>query len=175
MDGSSRPGLYRLDLADISNGVKHEVRPNIILETPHLGAFIVDHTNFRLLVPHHSNNTVYSVSLDGREMVDMRANTQQAMFHNVLSLATANGLFYWTNGHEVLTEEYHAGHDNYYHNAYPDLTGRSYMTVAVNLPSCQPIPVPVNPPTAVQAILGSTLAKTSWQVPHLLGGQGKII
>jgi len=37
----------------------------------------------------------------------------------------------------------------------------------------QPIPVPVNPPTGVQAVLGAERAKVSWQVPHLLGGQGK--
>lgn len=173
MDGNSRPGLYRLDLADISNGIKHDITPDIILEQPNLGAFTVDHTKFHLLVPDHNNNTVYSVSFDGREIVDLRSNTQQSQFHNVLSLATANGLFYWTNGDEVLIEEYHAGTGNYYHNTYPDLSSRSYMTVAVNLPSCQPVPIPVNPPTAVQAILGANLAKTSWQMPHLLGGQGK--
>lgn len=37
----------------------------------------------------------------------------------------------------------------------------------------QPVPVPVNPPTGVQAVLGSERAKVSWQAPHLLGGQGK--
>jgi proto-oncogene tyrosine-protein kinase ROS len=57
--------MYRLDLQDISNGVKHEVRPDIILEDPSLGAFTADHTNFRLLVANHSQNTVVSVSLDG--------------------------------------------------------------------------------------------------------------
>jgi proto-oncogene tyrosine-protein kinase ROS len=63
--GTTVGGLYRLDLHDISNGVKHEVRPHVILEDPNLGAFTVDHTNFRLLVPNHSHNTVVSVSLDG--------------------------------------------------------------------------------------------------------------
>ena len=63
--GTTIGGLYRLDLHDISNGVKHEVRPDIILEDRNLGAFTVDHTNFRLLVPNHSQNTVVSVSLDG--------------------------------------------------------------------------------------------------------------
>lgn len=37
----------------------------------------------------------------------------------------------------------------------------------------QPVPVPVNPPTGVQAVLGAERAKVSWQAPHLLGGQGK--
>lgn len=173
MDGPSRPGLYRLDLADISNGIKHDIQPDIILEQPNLGAFTVDHTKFHLLVPDHTKKTVFSVSFDGREIVDLRSNTQASQFLNVKSLATANGLFYWTNGDEVLTEEYHSGHKNYYHNTYPDSKRRSFISVAINLPSCQPVPIPVNPPTAVQAILGPTLAKTSWQIPHLLGEQGK--
>jgi len=85
-----------------------------------LGAFTVDHTNFRLLVPDHTKNTVISVSLDGREVVNLRPNTQKPKFNNVISLAMANGLFYWTNGEEVLTEGYHAGQNRYFHNSYPD-------------------------------------------------------
>jgi len=107
-----------------------------------------------------------------REIVDLRGNTQQPMFQNVVSLAMASGVFYWTNGEVVLFEEYHPFHKSYFHTAYPDRPDKSFVSVSVNLPSSQPIPVPVNPPTNVQAILGPTLAKTSWQVPHLLGGQG---
>ena len=94
------------------------------------------------------------------------------MFQNVVSLAMANGVFYWTNGEEVLTEEYHPGQDNYFHAAYPHLSDSAFVSVSVNLPTSQPMPIPVNPPTNVQAILGAELAKTSWQMPHLLGGQG---
>ena len=97
-----------------------QVRPDLILEDAHLGAFTVDHTNFRLLVPDHTKNTVISVSLDGREVVNLRPNTQKPKFNNVISLAMANGLFYWTNGEEVLTEGYHAGQNRYFHNSYPD-------------------------------------------------------
>jgi proto-oncogene tyrosine-protein kinase ROS len=114
-----------------------------------------------------------SYSLFRREIVDLRGNTQQPMFHNVVSLAMANGVFYWTNGEEVLYEEYHPLHNSYFHNAYPDRPDKSFVSVSVNLPTSQPVPIPVNPPTNVQAILGTKLAKTSWQVPHLLGGQGE--
>ncbi|XP_043279081.1 proto-oncogene tyrosine-protein kinase ROS isoform X3 [Venturia canescens] len=169
----TRGGLYRLDLADISNGIKHEVQPYLILEDAHLGAFTVDHTNFRLLVPDHTKNTVISVSLDGREILDLRANTQQPKFKNVVSLAMANGLFYWTNGEEVLTEGYHPGQNRYFHNAYPDRSDVSFVSVNVLMDASQPVPVPVNPPTGVQAVLGAERAKVSWQAPHLLGGQGK--
>ncbi|XP_011346152.2 proto-oncogene tyrosine-protein kinase ROS isoform X2 [Ooceraea biroi] len=172
----TRGGLYRLDLADISNGVKHEVQPYLILEDAHLGAFTVDHTNFRLLVPHHTQNTVISVSLDGREVLDLRANTQSPKFNNVVSLAMANGLFYWTNGEEILNENYHSGQNRYFHNAYPTRSSPSdgcFISVSVLMNASQPIPVPVNPPTGVQAVLGAERAKVSWQAPHLLGGQGK--
>ncbi|XP_043520805.1 proto-oncogene tyrosine-protein kinase ROS isoform X2 [Frieseomelitta varia] len=169
----TRGGLYRLDLADISNGVKHEVQPYLILEDVNLGAFTVDHTNFRLLVPHHIQNTVISVSLDGREVIDLRANTQQPKFKNVVSLAMVNDLFYWTNGEEVLIEGYHLGQNRYFHNAYPDRSNGSFVSVNVLMDASQPVPVPVNPPTGVQAVLGMERAKVSWQAPHLLGGQGK--
>ncbi|XP_078041242.1 receptor protein-tyrosine kinase sevenless isoform X3 [Augochlora pura] len=169
----TRGGLYRLDLADISNGVKHEVQPYLIVDDTNLGAFTVDHTNFRLLVPHHIQNTILSVSLDGREVINLRKNTQQPKFKNVVSLAMANGLFYWTNGEQVLIEGYHSGQNRYFHNAYPDRSNGSFVSVNVLMDASQPVPVPVNPPTGVQAVLGVERAKVSWQAPHLLGGQGK--
>lgn len=89
------------------------------MEDSNLGAFVVDHMNFRLLVSYHSENTVKSVSLDGNEVIDLRANTQQPKFKNVSSLAVINNLFYWTNGYEVLTEGYHSGQDKYFHNVFP--------------------------------------------------------
>jgi proto-oncogene tyrosine-protein kinase ROS len=107
---------------------------------------------------------------------DIRDNTQKPQFHNVVSLATANGLFYWTDGQRVLTEEYHPGQDSYFHNVViPDHPDPTFVAIRVNLPSSQPVSVPVNPPTALQAVLGSQVARTSWTVPHLLGGQGKEI
>lgn len=106
-------------------------------------------------------------------MADLRSNTQQPLFQNVISLAFANGLFYWTNGEEVLTEDYHEEYHTYFHNHYLGSRNRSYVGVYIDLPSSQPIPVPVNPPIQVQAILGGRVAKISWQPPHIVGGQGK--
>lgn len=65
IEGHARGGLYRLDTAHISNGIRHEVKPELILQNPNLGAFTVDHTNFRILVSSHAKNTVLAVSLDG--------------------------------------------------------------------------------------------------------------
>ncbi|KAL6432278.1 hypothetical protein ACFW04_006732 [Cataglyphis niger] len=167
----TKVGLYRLDLANISNGVKHEVQPYLILEDANLGAFTVDHMNFRLLVPHHTKNTVLSVTLDGREIFDLRSNTQKPKFNNVVSLAMANGLFYWTNGEDVLTEGYHQ--NRYFHNSYLNRPDTFFVSVNVLMNASQPVPAPVNPPTGVQAVLGAERAKVSWQAPHLLGYQGK--
>ncbi|XP_043482361.1 proto-oncogene tyrosine-protein kinase ROS isoform X2 [Leptopilina heterotoma] len=171
----TRRGFYRLDLADIDNSGNRKVQPFLILEHSNLGAFIVDHINFRLLVSYHSENTVKSVSLDGKEVIDLRANTQQAKFKNVSSLTVINNLFYWTNGYQVLTEGYHSGQDKYFHNVFPRYIKFSemYLSVHALMSTSQPIPVPVNPPTNVQAILGSERAKISWQAPYLLAEQGR--
>ncbi|XP_026748879.2 proto-oncogene tyrosine-protein kinase ROS isoform X1 [Galleria mellonella] len=173
--GGDRGGLYRLDLANISNGVRHESPPELIVRDAHLGAFTVDHADFRLLVAHLKRNTVLAVSLDGREVTDFRSNTQTPMFSATRSIAYASGLFYWTNGREMLTEEYHAQSDSYFHNEYPltfNMKTIASRQVLVALRSCQPIPVPVNPPIGVQSVMGINRAKVSWSPPHLLGHQG---
>ncbi|KOB68746.1 Tyrosine-protein kinase receptor, partial [Operophtera brumata] len=56
---------------------------------------------------------------NGREVTDFRSNTQTPMFLSTHYIAYANGLFYWTNGKEMLTEEYHEQSDSYFHNEYP--------------------------------------------------------
>lgn len=63
--GGDLGGLFRLDLANISNGVRHDSQPELIVRDAHLGAFTVDHADFRLLVAHLKKNTVLAVSLDG--------------------------------------------------------------------------------------------------------------
>ncbi|XP_044258516.1 proto-oncogene tyrosine-protein kinase ROS isoform X1 [Tribolium madens] len=173
--GINGTGLYRLDLYDISNGIKHDVQPVLILNEKKLNmsAFTVDHTNFRLFVSNEREKTINTVSLDGKEIVNVRPNVIKSKLENVVSLATANKKFYWTNGDDIFYEEYH--NSVYFHNSYPDLSlsTKSYKKVIINLQSSQPIPSPVNPPTNVQAIFGSNIAKTTWQPPHLLGIQGK--
>lgn len=97
------------------------------------------------------------------------------MFQSTRSIAYAGGLFYWTNGKEMLTEEHHAKSDSYFHNEYPLAYNTKIIQttqVLVALRSCQPIPVPVNPPLGVQAVMGINRAKISWSSPHLLGHQG---
>ncbi|XP_049539733.1 protein sevenless isoform X3 [Anopheles darlingi] len=166
-------GLFRLDLGDISNGVRYEIRPLQMISGPHLGAFAIDHTNFRVLVADQRANTVLAVSLDDKQTVDIRNNTQQPRFERVRSLALANGLFYWTNGTEVFAEDYHVVHDSYYHNAFPVASNNTYFSINVNLTSEQPIPVPVNPPRNVQALVSPDRIKIAWDAPFLLGMKGR--
>lgn len=166
-------GLYRLDLGEISNGIKHETKCFPMMKGMNLGAFIVNHSRFRLMVPLQDKNTIMSVSLNGKAEEDIRWNTQSAMLHSVKSLAMENNLFYWTNGKEILYEEFHVKQVSYYHNSITIQTNTSLVKVCMNSTSSQPIPVPVNPPHNCQALLSSTKAKVSWQIPQLVGDQGK--
>lgn len=58
-------GINRLDLANISNGIKHDVNPKLLLQEDNLGAFTVDYAKYRLIVSNEGKNTIYSVSFDG--------------------------------------------------------------------------------------------------------------
>lgn len=104
---------------------------------------------------------------------DIRKNTQTPKFKLVKSLGMANQIFYWTNGYEVINEEFHETERNYYHNVYPLLSNRTFLFVLINQTSAQPIPVPINPPSNVQALLSDHRGKVTWHTPHLLGMQGK--
>ena len=81
----------------------------------HLGAFIVDYTTRRLLVAYQTENTIKSVSLDGQVVVDVRGNIiKQPRFEKVDSLSMMNGLFYWTDGEYILTENYGSNDESKY-------------------------------------------------------------
>ncbi|KAJ8921659.1 hypothetical protein NQ315_010568, partial [Exocentrus adspersus] len=169
----NRGGLYRLDVSDISNGIKYEVKIKRLLNETELGAFTVDHSYFTLLVSYQRKNTIMSVSLDGTVISDIRPSVTNAQLQKVISLATANKKFYWTDGVDVFNEEYHKAYNSYFHNTIPHLTSGSYKKVFIKSQSFQPWPVPINPPTNVQVIFARTTAKIKWQPPHLLGVQGK--
>lgn len=95
------------------------------------------------------------------------------MFRKVTSIATWNKKFFWTDGHDVFNEEYDEVSQQYFHNTIPHVSNSSYIKIFVNSQSAQPWPIPINPPTNLEAIFGREIAKTRWQPPHLLGFQGK--
>lgn len=143
----------------------------MIVNDTSLGSFVVDYSNFHIMVSFQKQNTIYAVSLDGKESTNLRTKVTQSKFQKVISLAYANRKFFWTDGRKVFNEEYHRAHDSYFHNSYP--SSQNYKKIFINLPSSQPTPAPVNPPTNVQAIFGCNIAKIKWQAPHLLGVQSK--
>lgn len=167
-------GLFRMDLSDVSNGVKHETAPTLIFNLDKVGVFAIDYIHYKILVPIEGLNTVMSMDLNGDKYEDVRRNTQTPMFDSVKSFAMANDLFYWTSGDEVFMEEYHELSKYYYDNRYRGFAMlNNFLFVCVKLPSAQPTPKPLNPPSNVQALLSVDRAKVSWRIPHLLGIQGR--
>lgn len=163
-----------MDLRDISNGVKHEISPSLIYEDVDTAAFTIDYIRFKLLLASEQKNTVFAVDLDGKKFEDFRTNTQNPQFAKVKSIAVANDIFYWTSGIALLNEEFHKKNKNYYHNSYSDYAQiKNFLSICVMLPSAQPVPIPVNPPSNLQAILSRERGKVSWHTPHLLGIQGR--
>lgn len=169
---TSSDGLFKLDLGEISNGIKHETKPIRLIERKKLGAFVVEATRFRLLVPFQNENTIMAVSLNGHAE-DIRKNTQSPLLHSVKSLVQLNGLFCWTNGREYRAEEYHGTYNVYYHNSYMDSTNTAIVAIRANSTTAQPIPIPLNPPKSCQALLSSNQARVSWETPEAFGEQGK--
>lgn len=159
-------------MKDISNGIKHEIHPSALIRGNRLGAFIVDHGNFHLMVPFQNENTIKKVTLKG-VLEDIRHNTQSPLLHSVKSLVKIKGLFFWTNGVEYRAEEYHGGNNVYFHNSYADAVKTEIITMRLNSSVTQPTPIPVNPPLEVQALMGSNKAKISWKTPELIHEQGK--
>lgn len=171
---SSENGLYRLDLGNVSNGVKHDVLPSLILNSTSIGAFAIDYVSLKILVPLQKDNKVISVDLDGKNDDEIRNanNTQNLMTQNVKSIAMANQMFYWTDGKQMINEEFHSTEKKYYNNKFP-FKYPTLLFVRINVSSAQPVPTPVNPPTNLQALLNVRHGKVSWHIPHLLGKQGK--
>lgn len=167
-------GLFRLDLSDVSNGVKHEIEPTMIFDRDKVGVFIIDYIHYKILVPIEELNTVMSMDLNGDKYEDIRKNTQTPMFGSIKSFAMANYLFYWTSGDTVFMEEYHETEKYYYSNKFKNFAMlNNFFIICVKLPSAQPTPKPLNPPSNVQALLSVDRAKVSWRIPHLLGIQGR--
>ncbi|XP_076250339.1 receptor protein-tyrosine kinase sevenless isoform X2 [Rhynchophorus ferrugineus] len=169
---STLGGIYRLDISDISNGIKHEIKVKKIINDADLGDFVVDYKDFKVLVPNQKMNTMLAVSFEGG-VTNIRKKVANPKMTNVLSLGTVNSKFYWTDGKTVYNEEYSLERDTYYHNKLSHLGKTQYKNILINLSATQPWPVPVNPPTNLQAVFGSTVAKTKWHPPELLGTQGR--
>lgn len=166
-NGTRDEGLYRLDLGDV------EFKQYRMSNASTIGSFVLDYTSFKILLPLH-NNSVISMDLEGKKVEAIRnaKNTQSPMYGNVKSIDMANNLFYWTDGIQLMNEELHHTEQRYYNNKYPNQFPK-VLFLRINVSTAQPIPVPVNAPIKVQALLSTRSGKVSWQIPNLLGFQGK--
>ncbi|XP_025412408.1 proto-oncogene tyrosine-protein kinase ROS isoform X3 [Sipha flava] len=169
---TTKVGLYRLDLNKKVNNLKMEMSSMLILQNKNIGPFVIDYLNFCLLVLFQKSNTIMSVSLDGQDVTDIRNNTETALFEDAITLTNVNGSFYWSNGSVLMGEEYSVNEQKYYQHIYPTMN-YSYNFILSNFTDRQPVPLPRSPPQSLQAITTSNKLKATWQVPHLLSGQGR--
>lgn len=54
-----------MDISDISNGIKHEVKIKRVLNETELGAFTFEQQNYNILISYQRTNTIMSTSIDG--------------------------------------------------------------------------------------------------------------
>lgn len=112
-DGEGK-GLYRIDLADISQ--KQRVQPTQIVTINHLKAFMIDFETVRLYFPNHTQNTMLSSFVDGSDIQDIRPDVILPSYKHIISLTGYDNRFYWTNGSEMLSEEFDPRFEKYRHN-----------------------------------------------------------
>jgi len=138
-------GLYRLDLADLSDHgpINNPVHFRIV-SGDQMTAFTVDYPNFRIFFPDETRNSLMSVYLDGKDLRDIRQNTQQQQvgsmqFVDVHSMALYDGILYWTNGRHVNFEEYDPIVNQYVHNEV-FIDGKHFTGLNIWHPTSQPQP-----------------------------------
>ncbi len=81
-----------------------------------------------------------------------------------------DGLFYWTNGDQMIREELDPFTNMYHHN---QMFFFDTPFTGLNLwhPSAQPIPVPLGPPKNIQATFKSDSAHIMWDLPEIDQGR----
>lgn len=169
-------GLFRMDLADASNGPQNAVKPFAMLAgNERIGPFTIDYVHFRLLVPLLDAGRVIELDLSGKHK-DVRNKSNMPSHRNLTltrSIVSVGDLFYWTDGEVIWIEEFHVINSYYYQNSYQDEITPTLQFIRVNGSAAQPVPRPVNAPSAVQAVLDMRRGKLTWHVPRRLPMQGR--
>lgn len=166
-------GLRRVDLAllDINHLDEHDTQ--LIFQDSWVTNFAVDYDNYRLYLPLKRERSIFSLTIDGFDLMDIRNNAQKAeLLEDVNNLVFYNNLFYWTTGGHVFLEEYDPNSSVYHHNSVQVENTDKIVALLIQDERCQPYPVPLNPVINVQAIFLDTSAKIFWDKPKLLGGIG---
>ena len=76
-----------------------------------------------------------------------------------------DGLFYWTNGMEMMSEELNPDTDMFHHNEmffFDD----PFSGLNIWHPNSQPIPVPLSAPKKLQATFQVTSVRLTWESPQ---------
>lgn len=139
--GIPNGGIYQIDLANLGKVLLHQRDSHSLMLDYQLYAFAIDYKKFSILYPDEFKNTMMSLSLYGDSTaMDIRRNTQAPLFQNVISIASHKELFYWTDGEDLMGEQYHYGEKKYYHNAFSLVQDRPLSRLNVYHPSSQPYP-----------------------------------
>ncbi|KAG1702093.1 Proto-oncogene tyrosine-protein kinase ROS [Nymphon striatum] len=171
--GIPNGGIYQIDLASLGKVLLHQRDSRPLLKDYLLSAFAIDYKKFSILYPDELDKTMMSMSLYGDSTaMNIRRNMQASLFHNIISIASHKELFYWTDGEDLLGEQYHHEEKKYYHNAFSLVQDKPLSRLNIYHPSSQPYPVPLTQVTNVQAIFGTEMAKIFWKKPTLLRGLG---
>ncbi|XP_069131795.1 proto-oncogene tyrosine-protein kinase ROS-like isoform X3 [Argopecten irradians] len=168
-------GLYRIDTGDIRKLGRYFTKsayPRLVMYCQ-LRTFFIDHSNMQLYFPNDSQNTMLTSFLDGSGLVDLRkGKVVRPNYHNITSMVFYNGTFWWTNGDDMMKEDYDVNRDMFYLNPLLFFT-HHYTSFNLYLPTSQPPPVPHSPPQNLQALFTSTKVKIKWSEPQKLSYQGK--
>ncbi|XP_037079270.1 proto-oncogene tyrosine-protein kinase ROS-like [Pollicipes pollicipes] len=78
--------------------------------------FVIDHTNFSVLVPGRSKNTVFALSMISWTAMDVRRHTVRPQYAGMLALAEHAETLCWSTGQHVFLESYRAERGTYYNN-----------------------------------------------------------
>ncbi|CAG2100682.1 unnamed protein product [Medioppia subpectinata] len=170
---SNTASLYRIDLALIANDVIAYNYARLIYQEPSVTAFAVDFINYRIFMPISREASIFSITIDGNDRVNVRHNSQRNdLLESIDNLVVHDNLFYFTKGNEVYNEEYDRLNDKYHHSS-TQIGANNLISLCVFNYSSQPYPVPLNPVKSVQSVFLDRSAKIVWEKPDLLGDKGQ--
>lgn len=172
-DAHNNTGLYRLDLAFITGERKlNHANVQLIYQNQRISTFAVNYFNYRIYFPVASSKSIFSITIDGKDAVNIRDNSNSAdVFVDIENMIIYNRKLYFTKGENISWEEYHEEEKMYYHNVYNTET-RLVSLLLMDYQS-QPYPIPLNPVENVQVVFLDTSAKIYWEKPGLFGGSGR--
>ncbi|KAH9520631.1 hypothetical protein DERF_004331, partial [Dermatophagoides farinae] len=184
----NRTAIYRLDLYHLNGSIRsgssnsNALRSKIELiyqSDSWISTFAINYLNYRLLFPMTHTASIHSLTIDGNDETTIRDNAVIAganrmdisPFAGMDNMVIYNQRLYFSRAENITWEEYHMDEQMYYHNTYT--TESQLISLAIMDQQSQPIPVPLTPVEAVEAVFLDTSARISWQKPALFGTSGR--